>query len=147
MTQHGGARKGAGRRPGSVTQRTREVAERASADGIVPIEIMLTIMREQWAVYEKDRTPHNGAIALAAAKDVAPYVHPRLTATDTPIRLPALRGSPTEQSQRILDALATGQLTPDQATRTMQAIALHRRILEADELLARVKALEESLPG
>ena len=87
MTQHGGARKGAGRKSGSATQRTREVAERASADGIVPIEVMLTIMREQWAVYEKDRTPQNGAIALAAAKDVAPYVHPRLTATDAPIRL------------------------------------------------------------
>jgi len=113
----------------------------------MPIEIMLSIMREQWEAYEKDRTPQNGAIALAAAKDVAPYVHPRLTAMDSPIRLAGLSGSPTEQSQRVLDALAAGQISPDQATRTMQAIALHRRILEADELLARVKALEESLPG
>ena len=147
MTQHGGARKGAGRKSGSATQRTREVAERASADGIVPIEVMLTVMREQWAAYEKDRSPQNGAIALAAAKDVAPYVHPRLTATDAPIRLPALSGSPTEQSQRILDALAAGQITPDQATRTLNAIALHRRILEVDELAERVKALEEAASG
>ena len=66
---------------------------------------------------------------------------------DSPIRLAGLSGSPTEQSQRILDALAMGQMTPDQATRTMQAIALHRRILEADELLARVRALEESRLG
>ena len=94
MTQHGGARKGAGRKSGSATQRTREVAERASADGIVPIEVMLTIMREQWAVYEKDRSPQNGAIALAAAKDVAPYVHPRLTATDAPIRLAGPKRQP-----------------------------------------------------
>jgi len=108
---------------------------------------MLTLMREQWEVYEKDRTPLAGSVALDAAKCAAAHVHPRLTPTDSPIRLSGLSGSPTEQSQRVLDALAAGQISPDQATRTMRAIALHRRILEADELLARVKALEESLPG
>jgi hypothetical protein len=108
---------------------------------------MLTLMREQWEVYEKDRTPLAGSVALDAAKSAAAYVHPRLAATDSAIRLPGLTGSPTEQSQRVLDALAAGQISPDQATRTMQAIALHRRILEADELLARVRALEESRLG
>ena len=130
-----------------MSLRTRAIADRASAEGILPLEIMLTIMREQWETYQKDRTPLAGSVALDAAKCAAAYVHPRLTATDAPIRLPALSGSPTEQSQRILDALAMGQMTPDQATRTMQAIALHRRILEADELLARVRALEESRLG
>ena len=75
-------------------------------------------MREQWETYQKDRTPLAGSVALDAAKCAAAYVHPRLTATDAPIRLPALSGSPTEQSQRILDALGAGELTPDQAIRT-----------------------------
>lgn len=147
MALHGGARMGAGRKAGSATQRTREFAERASSAGITPIEVMLTLMREQWEVYQKDRAPLAGSVALDAAKSVAAYVHPRLTPTDSPIRLAGLRGSPTEQSQRVLDALAAGQISPDQATRTMQAIALHRRIVEVDELAARVKALEELRPG
>ena len=78
---------------------------------------------------------------------MAPYVHPRLTATDAPLRLAGLSGSPTEQSQRILDALAAAQIAPDQATRTLNAIALHRRILEVDELAERVKALEQAANG
>ena len=108
---------------------------------------MLTLMREQWEVYEKDRTPLAGSVALDAAKSAAAYVHPRLAATDSAIRLPGLTGSPTEQSQRVLDALAAGLISPDQATRTMQAIGLHRRIVEVDELAGAVKALEESRPG
>jgi hypothetical protein len=115
--------------------------------GISPLEIMLCVMREQWAVYEKDRTSQAGAIALDAAKCAAAYVHPRLTATDAPIHLTGLSGSPTEQSQRVLDALAVGELTPDQATRIMQTIEFHRRILEVDQLAARVKALEDAGNG
>lgn len=41
----GGARPGAGRKTGSLTRRTREVAERAIATGRSPLEIMLENMR------------------------------------------------------------------------------------------------------
>lgn len=41
----GGSREGAGRKQGSLTKRTREVAERALADGKVPLEVMLDNMR------------------------------------------------------------------------------------------------------
>jgi hypothetical protein len=33
----GGKRAGAGRKPGSLTKKTREIAERAAADGITPL--------------------------------------------------------------------------------------------------------------
>jgi hypothetical protein len=42
---HGGSRVGAGRPKGAVTKRTREVAERALAEGKTPLEVMLDNMR------------------------------------------------------------------------------------------------------
>lgn len=41
----GGPRKGAGRKAGSLTKRTREIAEKAIATGRTPLEIMLENMR------------------------------------------------------------------------------------------------------
>jgi hypothetical protein len=68
---HGGKRKGAGRRKGSLTKKTREIAEKASAEGITPLEVMLGAMRAAWEKQDKDT-------AARFAKDAAPYVHPRL---------------------------------------------------------------------
>lgn len=42
---HGGKREGAGRPAGAVTVRTREVAEKALAEGKSPLEVMLDNMR------------------------------------------------------------------------------------------------------
>lgn len=41
----GGKREGAGRKPGALTKRTREVAEKAAASGMSPLEVMLDNMR------------------------------------------------------------------------------------------------------
>ena len=41
----GGKREGAGRKSGSLTERTRAVAERALAEGKAPLEVMLDNMR------------------------------------------------------------------------------------------------------
>jgi hypothetical protein len=41
----GGKREGAGRKAGSLTKRTREIAEQATASGLTPLEVMLTNMR------------------------------------------------------------------------------------------------------
>lgn len=41
----GGRRVGAGRKPGSLTKRTREAAEKAAATGQTPLEVMLDNMR------------------------------------------------------------------------------------------------------
>lgn len=42
---HGGRREGAGRPAGAIAKRTREVAERAIAEGKAPLEVMLDNMR------------------------------------------------------------------------------------------------------
>lgn len=41
----GGKREGSGRKTGAVTKRTREIADKALADGISPLEVMLDNMR------------------------------------------------------------------------------------------------------
>lgn len=71
--QHGGPRKGSGRKKGSLTRKTREIAQRASAEGITPLEVMILAMRDHLKAKRLDQ-------AAAIAKDAAPYMHPRLAA-------------------------------------------------------------------
>lgn len=84
--KHGGARKGAGRKPGSATAKTREIADRAAAEGVTPLEVMLKTMR---ALVDKatESDPQNPDISMlveasAVAKDAAPYMHPRLSSVE-----------------------------------------------------------------
>ena len=72
---HGGKRKGSGRRKGAKTQRVQEIAEKATAEGVSPLEVMLGAMRQAWDASDKDA-------AARYAKDAAPYVHPRLAAVE-----------------------------------------------------------------
>lgn len=111
---HGGKRDGAGRKAGAVTKRTREVAERALATGMTPLDVMLDNMRhfQQVALdaeatldgltatefseqVDPDATPEEQfkfllaqvkktvglrQCAQDAARDAAPYIHPKLSA-------------------------------------------------------------------
>lgn len=67
----GGARPGAGRKPGVANRRTAEQAARASKTGITPLDYLLGVMRGQ-TNKPRDR--------LAAAVAAAPYVHSKLSA-------------------------------------------------------------------
>lgn len=102
----GGARPGAGRKEGSLTKRTRAIAEAAAAQGITPLEVMMSAMM---ALYKeagncsRDHHDHgdsskghddaDGAVimenrikllnmAATIARHAAPYVHPRLSAIE-----------------------------------------------------------------
>jgi hypothetical protein len=78
----GGARKGAGRPAGSATKRTREIAERAMAEGVTPLEYMLTLMRQESDHEDPKVQVAREAMRFEAAKAAAPYVHPRLAAVE-----------------------------------------------------------------
>ena len=77
MAGKGGKRPGAGRKKGSVTKKTREIADRAAAEGITPLEVMIAAMRAHY-----DAKPPRLDEAAAIAKDAAPYMHPRLAAVE-----------------------------------------------------------------
>ena len=71
--QRGGARPGAGRKPGSTTRKTREIAERAIQEGLTPLEYMLAVLRDEG---------NETTVRMDAAKSAAPYIHPRLAAVE-----------------------------------------------------------------
>ena len=70
----GGKREGAGRPTGSASAKSRAIADRAASEGVTPLEVMLEAMRDLHG---------RGKLAEAAhfARDAAPYMHPRLSAT------------------------------------------------------------------
>ena len=84
---HGGSRPGAGRKPGSATTRTREIAN-AVAEGLTPLEYLTSVFRDPAA---------DEAKRIDAAKAAAPYVHARLNSVemkgdpDNPLRLEEVR--------------------------------------------------------
>lgn len=74
-SKRGGARKGAGRKAGSATQKTREIADKAAAAGITPLEVMLEAMNSFRSSGDLEK-------AASFAKDAAPYIHPKLAAIE-----------------------------------------------------------------
>jgi hypothetical protein len=113
-TGHGGRRQGAGRPVGSLNRATREIADRAAAEGVTPLEVQLTAMREFW-----QRAHANGEMdvnlaekACQIARDCASFVHPRLASVEA--RIDAIGRVEVgieviRQEQRLLD-LAFGEL-------------------------------------
>ena len=65
-------RKTGGRKKGSRNKRPRELIERIEASGLVPLEYMLSVMRDESAPPERRDE---------MAKAAAPFVHPRLQTT------------------------------------------------------------------
>lgn len=70
---HGGARTGAGRKPGSSTRMNEEARQQALTGGISPLDFMLKILRDE---------NQNPDARFEAAKAAAPYVHARLAAVE-----------------------------------------------------------------
>ena len=70
----GGKRKGAGRPQGSLTTRTRHIAEEAAAEGLTPLEHMMSVLRDPNAPQARRDD---------MAKAAAPYVHPRLSQVES----------------------------------------------------------------
>lgn len=106
-SSHGGARKGAGRKAGSATKKTREIADKAASEGITPLEYMLNVMRTESPDFEDVRllVAHR-AMQFEAARAAAPYVHARLAAVELK---GGLRLTKTDLSDEDLAAIATGR--------------------------------------
>lgn len=98
----GGKRPGAGRKKNALTKRTRETAEKLAKSGKpLPLDVMLDNMafaHEAAAVIQSNLIENGAAVPEAfnefaqlirfrhlaqdAAKDAAPYMHPRLAPVD-----------------------------------------------------------------
>ena len=78
----GGRRAGAGRKKGSATRRTREIADAAATNGITPLEFLLAVMTAPSDHEDAKVQVAREAMRFDAAKAAAPYVHPRLQAVE-----------------------------------------------------------------
>lgn len=75
-TKHGGPRAGAGRKPGALNKATAKAREAAEAGGIMPLDFMLAVMRDERA----ERSER-----LDMAKAAAPYVHAKLSSIEATV--------------------------------------------------------------
>lgn len=84
---NGGARPGAGRKPGSKTRKVRDVAIKSAKSGATPVDVMLGAMRALWEQSQaaEDITEKLKLAKLAAdtAEKAAPYIHPKLAPKPT----------------------------------------------------------------
>jgi hypothetical protein len=79
----GGKRANAGRKAGSATKKTREIADKAAETGITPLEFMLNVMRQEPPKTKNAQIRQAyQAMRFEAAKAAAPYMHPRLAAIE-----------------------------------------------------------------
>lgn len=79
----GGKRQGAGRRTGSKNVKSAEIAHKAAAAGVTPLEYMLNLLRSE-PPQDADALAkiRHEALRFEAAKAAAPFVHPRLAAVE-----------------------------------------------------------------
>lgn len=70
---------------------------------------------------------------------------PPLKTRDEAVTVNGLRGdqSLTEQGSAIVNALAAGQVTPSEAASLMQTVTAQARIIEIEDLAARIERLEK----
>jgi hypothetical protein len=69
----GGKREGAGRKKGALTKRTKEIAERALAEGKTPLEVMLDNMRHfQQVALDAEQVINDLTVAESSGKEVSP---------------------------------------------------------------------------
>jgi hypothetical protein len=108
----GGRRPGAGRRKHVPNKASAAREQEAQATGLTPRDVMLAAMRRWWDLADKHKrsrklNEHYLRAAVAVAKDLAPYLHPRISAT-----VPASDEVPKKIIVEIVGGLPVGS-TPE----------------------------------
>lgn len=81
---------------------------------------------------------------IQAAKLILERTLPALKSAGEPLALPVpetLAG----QGKAVLEAVASGDITPDEALKLMQAVGAQLRVVETEEMAARIEALERAV--
>lgn len=116
----GGARPGAGRKPGvqnRITQELKAQIEEAAKDGVSPLQVITLFMRECWEraqiVDEKGKPALDMQIAkeaVVAANMAAPYVHPKVSPIEAPTPPPPPDGKTNalEDARRLAFVITQG---------------------------------------
>jgi hypothetical protein len=87
----GGKRPGAGRKKNSPNRASADRERKVAASGETPLDVLLRAMRLLLAfadesANDKKQREHYIRAAASVAKDVAPYIHPRLSTVEQSMR-------------------------------------------------------------
>ncbi len=80
---------------------------------------------------------------VAAARLLMERVYPALKPVEVPVALDLPGASLSDDGRAVLAAVASGSVPPSQGAALVAAIGALARVVEVDELMARVAALEE----
>lgn len=147
----GGKRPGSGRRLGSKNKATLERERAVAASGTTPLDMMIKTMRAFEALADRHannakKFEYYSLRAAAIAKDVAPFVHPRIPppAARTAFTLPAVKTTAdiVAAHEAITAAVAEGKLAPSEALEVANVLDLQRKAISANEHEARLAAIE-----
>lgn len=142
MGKQGGARQGAGRKPGSVAVRSAEALSEAMDGGQLPVEYLLGLMRDE-ARDEKTRA--------WAAEKAAPFCHPRPAPTPRTVEIDLPDIATVEGIQaaiaKIAQEVAVGNLAPAEAQSLVSIIDAQKDAITTAEILERLERLENQQGG
>lgn len=79
---------------------------------------------------------------ISAARLILDKVVPSLKPRDMPVELGGLEGPLSEQGRTVLHAMADGRISPDQGQALMSVITGQIKLMEYDDLIKRIEALE-----
>lgn len=82
---------------------------------------------------------------VAAARLLMERLYPALKAVEPACELALPDGTLTEKGSAILTAVANGEIAPSQGASLISAVGTLAKVVEVDELAARVAALEKQL--
>ena len=82
VERRGGKRSNAGRKKGSKGKRTEAQIAKAEAGGEMPLDFMLQVMRTPELTKAGKESAISKARRYQAAKDAAPYLHPKLSSVE-----------------------------------------------------------------
>jgi hypothetical protein len=108
----GGKRPGSGRKKNVPNRASANREREAAASGVTPLDAMLKAMRLLLALADesandKKQFEHYIRAAAAVAKDVAPYIHPRLSTVEQAASI-----SPVKHIIEVIGGLPVGS-TPE----------------------------------
>ena len=142
MANHGGARQGAGRKPGSVAIRSAEALCEAMDGGQLPVEYLLGLMRDE----TRDEKPRSWA-----AEKAAPFCHPRPAPTPRTIEIDLPDISTVEGIKAAIAKVAQetglGNLAPAEAQSLVSIIDAQKDAITTGEILERLERLEQQQAG
>lgn len=133
----GGARSGGGRPKGSKNKRSIAARAEASTEGLLPVQYMLEVLRDEKASH---------ADRQWAAHAAAPYIHPRPAPEERRITI-ALPDTSTshgvgEAISAVLTAVSASEITPSEARDLIAMLESSLKAIEVIELEARIAQLE-----